>query len=37
MGRYHKLAKANYSKIRNDEGVMWGSIAMWDEFLEKMR
>ena len=36
MGRYHNLAKANYNKLRNDEGVMWGSIAIIDTLLEEM-
>ena len=36
MGRYENLAKANYNKLRNDEGVMWGSIAIIDELLEEM-
>lgn len=36
MGRYHNLAKANYNKLRNDESVMWGSIAIIDVLLEEM-
>lgn len=36
MGRYHNLAKANYNKLRNDESVMWGSIAIIDALLEEM-
>lgn len=36
MGRYHNLAKANYNKLRSDEGVMWGSIAIIDALLEEM-
>lgn len=36
MGRYHNLAKANYNKLRNDEAVMWGSIAIIDTLLEEM-
>jgi hypothetical protein len=37
MGRYYDMVKANYNKLRNDEGVMWGSIEMWDKHLEEMR
>ena len=37
MGRYYDMVKANYNKLRNDEGVMWGSIEMWDKHLEDMR
>lgn len=37
MGKYYDMVKANYSKLRNDEGVMWGSIEMWDKHLEEMR
>lgn len=36
MGRYHNLAKANYNKLRNDESVMWGSIAIIDALLEEL-
>lgn len=37
MGRYHDMVKANFNKLRNDDGVMWESIKMWDEHLEKLR
>ena len=37
MGRYYDLVKANFNKLRNDEGVMWGSIELWDKHLEEMR
>lgn len=37
MGRYYDMAKANFNKLRNDEGVMWASIEMWDKYLEEMR
>ena len=37
MGKYYDMVKANYNKLRNDEGVMWGSIEMWDKHLEEMR
>ena len=37
MGRYYDMVKANFNKLRNDEGVMWGSIEMWDKHLEEMR
>lgn len=37
MGRYYDMVKANYNKLRNDEGVMWNSIEMWDKHLEAMR
>jgi uncharacterized short protein YbdD (DUF466 family) len=37
MGKYYDMVKANFNKLRNDEGVMWGSIEMWDEYLEEMR
>lgn len=36
MGRYQDMAKANFNKLRNDESVMWGSIAIIDELLEEM-
>lgn len=36
MGRYNDIVKANYNKIRNDEAVMWGSIAIIDTLLEEM-
>jgi hypothetical protein len=26
MGRYYDMVKANYNKLRNDEGVMWGRL-----------
>lgn len=31
------MVKANFNKLRNDEGVMWSSIEMWDKHLEEMR
>lgn len=37
MGRYYDMVKANFNKLRNDEGVMWSSIEMWDKHLEEMR
>lgn len=37
MGRYYEMVKANYNKLRNDESVMWGSIELWDRYLEDMR
>lgn len=37
MGKYYDMVKANYSKLRNDDNVMWGSIEMWDKHLEEMR
>lgn len=37
MGKYYDMVKANFNKLRNDEGVMWGSIEMWDKHLEEMR
>lgn len=37
MGRYYDMVKANFNKLRNDEGVMWDSIEMWDKHLEEMR
>lgn len=37
MGRYYEMVKANFNKLRNDEGVMWNSIEMWDKHLEEMR
>ena len=30
------MVKANYNKLRNDDGVMWGSVEMWDKHLEDM-
>lgn len=36
MGRYYDMVKANFNKLRNDEGVMWASIEMWDGYLEEM-
>ena len=27
MGRYYEMVKANYNKLRNDEGVMWGGAS----------
>lgn len=30
------MVKANYNKLRNDEGVMWGSVALMDGLLEEM-
>ena len=36
MGRYCDMVKANFNKLRNDEGVMWGSVALMDELLEEM-
>lgn len=37
MGKYYDMVKANYSKLRNDDNVMWGHIEMWDKHLEEMR
>lgn len=37
MGRYYDMVKANYNKLRNDEGIMWENIKMWDKHLEEMR
>lgn len=36
MGRYYDMVKANFNKLRNDEGVMWGSIEIMDKLLEEM-
>ena len=36
MGRYYDMVKANFNKLRNDEGVMWGSIDLMDGLLEEM-
>lgn len=36
MGRYYDMVKANYNKLRNDEGVMWRSVALMDGLLEEM-
>lgn len=30
------MIKANFNKLRNDEGVMWGSIDLMDGLLEEM-
>lgn len=37
MGRYYDMVKANYNKLRNDEGVMLKNAEMWDKLLEEMR
>lgn len=37
MGRYYDMVKANYNKLRNDEGVMLKNVEMWDKHLEEMR
>lgn len=36
MGRYYEMVKANYNKLRNDDKVMWGSVALVDALLEEM-
>lgn len=37
MGKYYDIVKANYSKLRNDESVMWGSIELVDDLLEDIK
>lgn len=36
MGKYQDMVKGNYNKLRNDDGVMWASVALVDELLEEM-
>ena len=37
MGRYEDMVKANYNKLRNDDNVMWASVALVDGLLEEMQ
>lgn len=35
--RYKEIVKGNFSKMRNDESLMWASIDLVDEMLEKIK
>lgn len=35
--RYKEIVKGNFSKMRNDESLMWASIDLVDEMLEEIK